>query len=258
MLRSALAVSGDNALSRAARDAVGFLDDQAGWPTAVWPFAMTAVGLVLLACRRIGLGAGFPAFGVWGLPRAVALTGDLLSYGTAFPVGRLTDYVEGAEQYPGWVDVATLDVVVTAIVIALAIAWRLGRQSAAGPNVLLFVLVLSTMVAHAGALIPVNWRTGHWYYLALVFPVAYGFLLDARPLNEQARRREAKVLGALALTTVVLAMTTLKMFNGEVTPGGLADADAGRAFLQVPLAFLLGVAGVLALRGRATSQGVSQ
>jgi hypothetical protein len=255
VLGSALAVPGRNAASRAAGDAVGFFDDLAIWLMAVWPFVMTAVGIALLVRRRTGLGAAFLAFGVWGLPRAVALTGDLFSYGgSEFPVGRLSDYIEGAEQYPGWVDVVTLDAVVTVILIGLAVAGRLGRQRAAGPNVLLFVLVLSTMVAHAGALIPGNWRTGQWFYLALVFPVAYGFLLGARPLNEQASRRELKVLGALALTTVVLAMTTIKVFNGDVRPGALSDADAGKAFLQVPLVFLLGVMGVLALRRSAASQ----
>ena len=227
-------------------DAIVVADRTALWIVALWPFALTVLGVVLLWRAQIAAGAAVLAFAVWGLPRAVSITGDVIAYaGTGLPVGRPVDYIEGNEQYRGWIDAVTLDAVVTGAVICLFVAWRIGRRPVAPPNILLFVLVLSTAVAHAGALIPGNWRTGAWFFVGLAFPVAYGFLLGARPLNRQTSHRELKVVSALAVTAFVLALTTMKVFNGDIRPGAELNADVGKVFLQVPLVALLAIVGVL-------------
>jgi hypothetical protein len=53
----------------------------------------------------------------------------------------------------------------------------------------LFVLLVSTVLAHSATLAPTGWAGSRWFYLALLFPVAAQFLYRGGELNETATRR---------------------------------------------------------------------
>ena len=73
--------------------------------------------------------------------------------------------------------------------------WRSGW-----PATVLFVLLVSTVLAHSATLAPTGWAGPHWFYLALLFPVAAQFLYRGGELNETAARRpELLPLGLAAV-----------------------------------------------------------
>ena len=89
--------------------------------------------------------------------------------------------MERDEQFAGWQNAVTIDSLVTVTVAGLAVLWMLGKQRRVDPGSLLYVLLFSTAVAHASALFSTD--IDEVYFLLLVFPVAYAFLLDSAHLN---------------------------------------------------------------------------
>jgi len=74
--------------------------------------------------------------------------------------------------------------------------WRRGRPG--WPATVLFVLLVSTVLAHSAILAPTGWAGPRWFSLALLFPVAAQFLYRGEELNETAARRPELVLLGLA------------------------------------------------------------
>jgi len=52
--------------------------------------------------------------------------------------------------------------------------WR--RKVPGWPATVLFVLLVSTVLAHSATLAPTGWIGPRWFYLALLFPLAAQFL----------------------------------------------------------------------------------
>ncbi len=183
---------------------------------------VVAAALVGLARRRTAAGAFLVVFALWSLPRAVT---------TAY---ALIENENAPFHAPSLV---TLDTVVT---LALVVLYAL---RAVRPQALLVALVVFTLIGHPGVLLPAGWRTGTLFYLALVYPVAWQFLVRARELNGHAPVRPARVLGAIALAALLLVIAAVDVGAGVAGPGVSVLSefldDVGRTFLMVPFAALL-------------------
>ncbi|MCL4290999.1 MAG: hypothetical protein KJ051_12095 [Thermoleophilia bacterium] len=222
--------------------AVGrWLADTAGWFVEPRVASAAVVGTVVGAAvlgfllRRLRVHGSTALFlavvAVWGLPRATT---------TAWRV------VAGIDSEPPFRSVAlvTLDAAVTVALAVLALLWWAGRQRAVGPGALLVALVVSTLVAHPGVFLPSGWKTGMLFYLALVYPPLWQFVLDAASLNEPTADRPARVLRAAGLAALLLVVAAVNVAVEIAAPGKttvLADflGQVGRYFLIVPLAALL-------------------
>lgn len=168
-------------------------------------------------------------FAAWTLPRAINLTWRLLNDGKA-PFRSI--------------DPTTFDTAVSVALAALAVLWWLGVQRVIEPGTLLFVLAVSTLLAHPGVILPPGWKRGVLFYLALVFPVAYQFLADAESLNAPGEGREARVLSVVGLASVPLIVTVLFVALGFAHPGATGPLQSfvgsvGSLYLAVPFAAML-------------------
>jgi hypothetical protein len=191
-------------------------------------------GVVLLRVggsdgRYRGAALLLTVFAAWSLPRAVNLTWRLLNHGDA-PFRTI--------------DPTTIDAVVSIAVAVLACLWWSGLQRAIEPGALLFVLVVSTLLAHPGVILPPGWKRGALFYLGLAFPVAYQFLADAESLNTPREGREARVLSVVGLATVPLTVTVLFVALGFAHPGASGPLQSfvgsvGSLYLAVPFAAML-------------------
>jgi hypothetical protein len=133
------------------------------------------------------------------------------------------------------------------------VMWYRGRQRAAPPEILLFVLVVSTLIARPGVVLPTAWTTGILFYLALAFPVAYQFLFGSQELNECGERRPANVLWEVGISCVLLTIAVLEIAAKLTLPGGVDPLtlylqDVARFFLMVPFAGFLVATAVSAWR----------
>lgn len=223
----------------------------------VYAVVLAGVVLVLLPGReRTSTGSVLLIFGIWGLPRAIAMTSDLLRYPMLAAglggLGGIGDYAESGEPAVGWVDPVTLDAAITLVVTLFVVGAWAERRERADARTLLVVLLASTILAHAAAIVPAVFRSGFAFYLGLVVPVAYAFAADAQDLNDGTRRtgRVPLVVGAALLA---LSATSLLVANGAVRPGGVSFATFGVSFFQPPLVLaILGVT-IAAARVRATA-----
>lgn len=205
-------------------------------------FTFALAGLVGLALLRRGDRS--PALfllvaAAWAAPRAVTLTRELI-------IG------ETVASSVGHVELATLDTAVTLVIAVLAAAWERGRQTAADLQALTLVLVVSTLLAHGGTLVPAGWSAG-LFYLALVFPLAYGLLFDSEALNAPGADRSARgarVLRSLGLQAAVLALVATAVAMGWSAPGSSLADEAGKLLFAVPFTVLLVAAAISASDGR--------
>lgn len=138
--------------------------------------AVSVTGIVLLARgaqRGRSLGMLLAVFGVWGMPRAVTIARDLLTYPAfEYPIGDPGDFAERGVEVAGWVDPVTLDVALTVVLVTLVIAaGRDGRRTA--DRAVLLVLI-TTLSLYAGNLVPDGLRQGLAFHVGLVFPDGTG------------------------------------------------------------------------------------
>ena len=265
-----------------ARQAVGSsLEELAGGVAAhyflVPGLAFAAALLLVLAARRRHRAAPTAAVfalalaGVallYTLPRlgqlplhldqqALGATGDLLAPQTAYQVFPLA--APAWERWwrgpAGGFELATLDAVLTAGLGGLALwCWRRGRPG--WPAVVLFVLLVSTVLAHSATLAPTGWAGPRWFYLALLFPVAAQFLYRGGELNETAARRPELVLLSVAAIALLLTLLGYRLLTGQLDPTvDLENAMLGytRGFTVELILLPLGLAAVALRLGRPQS-----
>ncbi len=200
------------------------------WPVVVTVAVTPVLGALLLRRRRSRSAAVFLlVFALWGVPAAAWTTWAL---------------VEHSQPPFNNTSLATLDTAVTAAIAVLALLWWAGRQRLVSPRPLIVALVVFTLVGHPGVLLPANWRNGTLIYLALIYPVAWQFLVRAKPLNEHAPERPARVLGAIGLSSLLLVVAAMSAAVGLTAPGVSNGLNSyldlvGRVFLMVPYAALL-------------------
>ncbi|HEU0104144.1 MAG TPA: hypothetical protein VFR07_17665 [Mycobacteriales bacterium] len=133
---------------------------------------------------------------------AAGATGDLIqppSAATVFPLpANPLQHLWSPDAAVGTFGRPTFDLAVTVALAAALLSARITPQSAL--TLLLFsaVLGLADIVRPSG-----DW----WYYVSLVVPVAYQFLIDAGPMNHHDQGRPARVLASTG--GVLLALTVI-------------------------------------------------
>lgn len=183
-------------------------------------------GAALLRLRQSRvLGLFLVAFAAWALPRAIHTA-----------LGS-----EAASSDTGSLERVTLDAVLTATVLALALLGRLGRQRGAGTGDLLVVLLASTLVTYAGETVSLfaSEYERSLFFVLLVAPVVYQFLFDSEPFNEPNARRTSRVLLAAATAAAVLTAVAVRQGAGVLEAGDKTEEDVGRVLFLVPFAALL-------------------
>lgn len=148
----------------------------------------------------------------------------------------------------------TVDAVLSFAIAAAMLVPSVRRRSWVSIDTVWLALVVSTLVAHPGILIPSEWRSGTLFFLALIYAPAYRFLFDATSLNERREDHAARVVRAAGVSALLLTVTMFGVAEDQVGPGlasplDLFLKDAGRLFLAVPVAVVL----VLASRGSDTT-----
>lgn len=101
------------------------------------------------------------------------------------------------------------------MVVGLLLAGDLlgvGRRQA------LFVLVVSTVCAHAGTLAPAGWVGDRWFYLAFLFPIPMSFVIDADELNEASRDRFRRVAASVSVALRLLSLDAWRFFSNLLSP----------------------------------------
>jgi len=149
----------------------------------------------------------------------------------------------------------TLDTAVTAAVAVLVVLYWVGRQRRIDPGGPLVALVVFTLIAHPGTLLPSGWKSGMLFYLALIYPAAWHFLFNAASLNTHVAERPARVLGAIGLAALLLVVAAMNIGVKSTGPGiegalSVFLADVGWYFLMIPLGVLLVAEAVLQPRPR--------
>ena len=160
---------------------------------------------------------------VWVAPRVPDALGALLGLPPAASVAP---------------ELATFDTVLTLVIAILAIAWYAGAQRGAPPTALLLALVVTTLLVHAGTLVPTGGTT-ILFFLALLFPIAYDLLFDSETLNRRHVDRPAKVIEALGIRVGVLSLVALSIALGSLGSGEVGAAELGRVLFAVPFSALL-------------------
>ncbi|MBA3236211.1 MAG: hypothetical protein H0T59_09515 [Chloroflexi bacterium] len=150
-------------------------------------------------------------------------------------VGALLGLPQGPSFAP---ELATLDAALTILIALLAAAWYTGRQQGATPAALLLVLVVSTLLVHAGTLVPAV-LVATFFFLALLFPIAYELLFDSETLNEAKPDRPGRVLESLGVRVGTLSLVALGIVVGTVAPSDDNWGELGRVLFAVPFSALL-------------------
>ncbi|MBA3687591.1 MAG: hypothetical protein H0W81_01950 [Chloroflexi bacterium] len=208
---------------------------------AIAAYFAAAAGLLSLARRGWRGGTIFLlAFAAWTIvPSTTWLIREGFGITTLFEGPMIGD---GTEAILGQVHPITLDLVLTAVVLGLSIAWWAGWQKHVRPPELLVVLVLSTLVAYGGSAAGIFGVVLFW--VGLGFPILAQFVFDARALNEERPGRDGRVLAALGFALLVSASTILLIaleFVGPDHPGFEAFA---KRLLLVPLVVVLAGAAI--------------
>jgi hypothetical protein len=207
-----------------------WLINQVPWNNTIVVWAALGLGLILLwwpkGRKARPLAVFLLVFAAWSVARAVIVTYELL---TRKSVGG---------NPPGFVDVVTVDTVVTLAVAVLALLWWQRRQRVAGPGALMVILVASTLLAHHATVIPRSWGSTV-FYLALLYPVAYQFLFDAKELNQNVPARSTRVLAATGLAEVVLTIVAMRLWVGMDRYDPAASPEPWRILFVVPFGAML-------------------
>ena len=200
--------------------------------------AAAPVGLAVFRRNRT-IGVFLVLLGTWALPRAIAVAINLAEK----PRGAVADgtLVERHNRL-GWIDLVSLDVAVTVAVAILAALWWRGRQRAVPPRALLFVLLGSTIATYTAQLLPDTFRAGRFFYLGIVFPLAYQFLLDSESLNERAPARSVRVLAATGLAAVSVAAALNGVSTTVLSPVRPSATNIGLSIYKGPLLLVVLIA----------------
>lgn len=234
LIVSVLGVAPGSGAQSAARDSgLWFADRLLGVQIAA-VYAAGVVGVALLwSGRARAIGFFLLLFALLGLPRALDIT---IHWGDA------TDF-------PGRIELATLDAAVTASVAILALALLRRRDPTIHRERLVVVLVASTLVTYAGVLVSSNLDDGAFYF-GLVFPAAYLFLFEARALNQPGPERDRRRLEATAVAAVLTVIAVLQISTGYAGPDRPTLAELGRVLLQPALVAMLVAAAAFRLEER--------
>jgi len=184
------------------------------WRARRWPGAVLVLGM----------------FALWGGLRLPLMGYDMVSY-RWYP-WRVGAVGELNGPRPGWVDVGTLDLAVTAAVLVLSLLpeARRTRLSAAS---LIVVGAASTILGHAQTLSPEILLGGAGATLVFVFPVAYQLLFDAEGLNSRDHGRSRRLMSLAAVTTGALVIAALRSARGSPLAG--QDIALAGTLLPVPV-----------------------
>ncbi len=201
---------------------------------ATVPAALVA-GLVLLRRGHVATGGFLAVAGAWMAPRALyvtALATGLLPPDAANPLG---------------VDLVTMDTLLTVAVALLSIVLVAGRPTGADAGSLALVLVVSTLMAHGGTLVP-SPVASVLVLAAVLFPPFRELVFGSRELNEPSPVRPARVLGSLGRQGAALLLVA----GTRTVVGGGGETGfqvLGQLLFGPPYAALL-VAAVITMRRR--------
>lgn len=163
-------------------------------------------------------------FAIWAAPRALDVLFDRVGVGTVVPNLGM--------------ELATFDAALTIAIAILALASLKSRGRSADPAALSLALVVSTLIAHGGTLVPGDWQRP-LFFLLLAAPLIYTFVFDARGLNVAGPDRPTRVLAGLVGAAALLTLATAGVVLGTRSPTDyLYERYAGLLFL-VPFAVIV-------------------
>ena len=242
----ALAVSYSQGAGEWALDGARWVEFVQPWaPVVVILCAGLAGGRWWLAGRRDAGTFLLLAFGLWGLPRLPALIADLIRY-PWYPWGLSMPTESTYGTHAGWVNLVTVDLAITVVVLVLGIAAATGRRTVGLVPVLL-VIVATTTVVYLGLLVGAAVSGAVGNALAFVLPFGYVYLFAAGGFNRRVPEREGRLLGAVALSIVALTVGVVRGHFGD--PVGQQDLDLAGELLVMPVLITL-VVSTLASRAR--------
>jgi hypothetical protein len=201
---------------------------------ATVPVALVA-GLVLLRRGHVATGGFLAVAGAWMAPRAL------------FVGAVMVGIVPSDAVNPLAVDLVTIDALITIAVAILALVLVAGRRTGADAGSLALVLVVSTLMAHGGTLVPAAFASV-LVLTAVLFPAFRELVFGSRELNEPTPVRPARVLGSLGRLSAALLLVagTRTIVAGGSDPG---IERLGQLLFGPPYAALL-VAAVVTMRRR--------
>ena len=225
-----LALPDDSAVNAFAGSALDFLLERATFVGALVVIGALVVGVIWLVRRRRTSAAVFlVVLGAWTLPRAISV----LSVEAPPELAALAALPQ--LDAPG---LQTMDLLLTAAVLLVALGAISGRLPAASPTVLALALVVSTLLAHGGSLLPIGAGV-LLFAVALVFPVAYELTLDSEDLNRTARHRAAGVLRALGLRAAILALVAVAVSIDLTALLGSGRDEFAKLLFALPLSVII-------------------
>ena len=170
------------------------------------------------------------AFGVWTGLRVPALVHDLIVF-PWFPWGLSMPSESTYGQHQGWVNLATIDAVMTAMLTVVALLATLGRIRVRMLPVLL-VSVLPFLLVYPADLVALLLRNPTWTSLVFVLPFLYLFLADAGALNKPGPHRGERLLGVVVVSLFGVMVAVLRGARGD--PGSV-DQQFTFALILVPV-----------------------
>jgi hypothetical protein len=214
-----------------------WLADHGIWTGVITVFVAFVVGLIGLARSRSSEGRLLSifliGFGVWGGPRALAITVDRRDPSAA-----------------GSVELVTLDTAITVAIALLAAAlWfrrRRGYDAALGADVPLLVLGASTFACYAGFLFAASPTTvkGIAFCVGLVFPAAYLLFANSQALNQDHPGRERLLLATVSLVATVLVLVAFEIGTGVLDERAKTFGDIGRVVFVIPVVSLMVISAI--------------
>jgi hypothetical protein len=231
-------------------DAARLVEHLQAWGPVVVAVAAAVAAAALARTRRWPAAVLLLAlFAAWVGPRVPLLVADLVRY----PWYPWTFAMPGEDdgQRPGWVDPASLDAALTAVLLVLA-AYAALRQDRRTVVAVLVVGLAGTLLAHGSLLWQLLVIPAVGAYAAFVSPVAYQLLFDAEQLNTPGPRRAGRVLALLALAAFGLTVGVLRGARGA--PAAANDLTMAGALLPVPV-LAAAVVTLLSRRARSAQRG---
>ena len=227
-LLSAMYISG---AGEWAFDASNWVEQVQPWSVVLAEIFSVAAFVVLWFRGRRGAGMLLlAAFAVWAGIRLPAIISDLVRY-PWFPWGLSmpSEFMYG--ERPGWVNLATVDLGLTAALLGLVLASR--RVVRVGLVPILIVAISSASVVYAAVVVENVLSTALGAGLAFLIPFLYLYLLDAEQINKADATRATRVLGVVALSTLAITIGLLRGARGS--PLGEQDQAMAAAVLVVPV-----------------------
>ena len=248
---SAVAIAGFAAAGISAVATSLFLASAGALVRGSWvdPFNAVTGDLTTTLARRLPLltvlAAG--ALGLWWLRRQRcwtdgALLGAALLVWGVLPAAELFFGAPSPSEASFTASPQHLDVVITAALVFVAARHR----ATIAPARLLCVLIVSTLVAFGGQLLPGELEH-RLFLLALVLPVVWRFVIDTEDLRDDP---PGATVTKVVVWSVILALSTLAVAAGQLTETIWAPSQRiGWRLFVIPLAFVL-----LARRAPVTQQ----